>query len=211
MAGPPTELPQELHQFKLIAPQIIRGGEKKNLYLVKYPPADIEQDEDRVKIISTWKEWWSRTEWAMNPTAGNNPRWNSAIRTGQIWAQFGEAADSINGHPYVFCFNCSMVLQHPTAKNIGTKHLTTHIKTQGCRDTLVPIHNQLALVTQSSRPQNGTTPSPIPSYSTLALEKELVRVVIDNNWSFRTIERPSFQRFLRFLRPETAIISRYKF
>ncbi|KAI1685869.1 Dimer-Tnp-hAT dimerization containing protein [Pyrenophora tritici-repentis] len=46
---------------------------------------------------------------------------------------------------------------------------------------------------------------------TCSATTELVRVVIDSNWSFRTVERPSFHRFLRFLRPDTVIISRCKF
>jgi hypothetical protein len=35
--------------------------------------------------------------------------------------------------------------------------------------------------------------------------------VIDGNLSFRTIDRPSFQQFVRFLRPDAVINSRYKF
>jgi hypothetical protein len=178
------ELPQDLYRLTISAPQIIKGGERVNLHLVKYPPLLTEQDDERESILSTWNEWWSKTEWAVNPTAGN-PRWNSPTRHGQIWLQFGEAADSTNGHPYVFCLNCSLVLQHPTAKGIGTKHLVNHLDTKSCKATLVPSHPRLpTLFTQSSETRSNSLNNPVPSYSSLDFEKELVRVVIDSNWSF---------------------------
>jgi hypothetical protein len=95
---------------------------------------------------------------------------------------------------------------------MGTKHLTNHLNSQRCKSITVPAYSRLlTLATLSPRAQIRSSPAYIPSYSATAFEKEIVRVVIDNNWSFRTIERPSFQRFLQFMRPETAIISRYKF
>jgi hypothetical protein len=206
-----SHLPQDLHRFKISAPQVVKGGERVNLHIVQYPPLLIEEDGERESILSTWNEWWSRTEWALNPSAGN-PHWNSPTRHGQVWSQFGEAADSVNGHPYVFCLNCSLVLQHPTAKGIGTKHLLNHLDTKGCKATLISIHPQLpTLFTRSSQSQSRSPHNSVPSYSTLDFEKELVRVVIDSNWSFQTIEQPSFQRFIRFLRPDAVITSRYKF
>ena len=112
----------------------------------------------------------------------------------------------------MFCYNCSLALQHPNLGGIGTKHLITHLKTKSCRNVLTPIHNEadLSASTLSQRQQRNSTSS-IPAYTTTTFEKELVRVVIDSNWSFRTVERPSFHRFLRFLRPDTVIISRCKF
>lgn len=130
-----------------------------------------------------------------------------------MWERFGEAAETSTGHPYVFCLHCGIILQHPTAKKgIGTKHLINHIKTQTCIATPAPVHSTRLRSLALSTPRQGRRILAVaPQFTALAYEKELVRVVIDSNWSFRTVERPSFQRFVQFLRPDTAIISCYKF
>jgi hypothetical protein len=187
-------------------------GDKRTLHLVKYPPANVIVEETGAEVLSAWNEWWNLTEWVRNAET-STPRWNSPTRFGQVWARVGEAADSSNGHPYVYCFNCGLILQHPAAKKgIGTKHLINHLKTQSCLATLVPAHStSVEPLPQFNQRQQRQTTAIVPVFTTLAFEEELVRAVIDNNWSFRTVERLSFQRFIQFLRPNTAIISRYKF
>lgn len=207
----PSRLPEVLEPLKISAPYLAKGGDRTTLSLVQYPAVGIEESDEKNEILSTWKEWWSRTPWAKDPLS-RDPRWGSSSRTGHIWITFGEAADASSGYPYVFCLNCSYALQHPTPKGIGTKHLHNHLKTQSCQLVSSPVHDQLSnFLRQTILPPMTNIPRPIPTYSLEALEKELVRVVVDNCWSFRTVERPSFQRFLRFLQPSTVVVSRYKF
>lgn len=74
----------------------------------------------------------------------------------------------------------------------------------------MPVHSKPLLLL----PPGWTSRQPssiAPAYSAEAFEKELVRAVIDGNWPFRTLERPSFKRFLEFLRPGTELPSRPKF
>ncbi|KAG9381636.1 Dimer-Tnp-hAT domain containing protein [Pyrenophora tritici-repentis] len=40
---------------------------------------------------------------------------------------------------YVFCYNCSLALQHPNLGGIGTKHLITHLKTKAIRAICIAI------------------------------------------------------------------------
>jgi hypothetical protein len=208
----PSDLPEILNQFKMSAPQIVKGGiEVKNLALVRYPSINLKDCQHTKEIVFIWNEWWNNTSWAADPTT-SNPRWNSITRTGYIWTLFGEAALNPDGRPYVYCLNCGFILQHPTVRSIGTKHLHNHIDTRSCKATLVPIYSQTpGLSPQLSQLPNTRTPESIPLYSIQVFEKELVRVVIDNNWSFRTVERPSFQRFLHFLRPDTTSTTRFRF
>ena len=203
--------PVILEPYQTSARHFTRGGGSDTLNIVSCPPAQIGEGEESTKVFEAWLEWWKKTAWATaNPRI--HPRWNSQFRTGQIWKQFGEAVSQQNGHPYVFCFNCGSALQHPAAqvKPIGTKHLLNHSITTTCTKTQTPSHPRSSTTIHSSPSQNKT-PTQTPSYSRLAFERELLRVVIDGNWPFRTIERPAFRRFVQFLRPESVITTRYKF
>jgi hypothetical protein len=203
---PTPEFPQALNYLKIDASYIVKG-EKKISSLVRYPTK-----EDSTDIISTWMDWWEKTPWAINPS-GSKPHWNSASRRGQIWTLFGEAVQFSSGKPLVFCLNCGSALQHPTLQAIGTTHLINHTKTRACIATIEAVHKAPGLTTRlaQSRNQTGKTADVAPLYSARALGKELVQVVVDNNLSFRTVERPSFQRFIHFLRPEAPVPTRYKF
>lgn len=209
-----VNLPIALSEFKLQAPQIIKGGRQQFIPLLKRPEITSQESEESVSILSTWDEWWSKTSWANNPS-NIKPRWNSTTRTGYVWTQVREAAHVYTGHPHVYCLNCGIVLQHPNVKAMGTKHLLNHLKAQTCTSTTIPVHSNrptLSLQQQQQQVQlQKQALATIPAFSQPAFERELVQLVIDNNWSFRTVERPSFQRFLQFLRPETVITSRYKF
>lgn len=204
-----SDLPIDLHQFKLSAPQTIKGGGQQIVPLVKRPLFNAEVTEESKSILIAWEQWWCNTSWGRDPTA-DKPRWNSAARSGYIWNHFREASHALDGHPYVYCLNCGHVLQHPNIKSCGTKHLINHLKTRACSGTKSPVHEQPDSPFLP-HPREQRRASTIPIYSPLVFEQELVRLVIDNNWSFRTIERPSFLRFLSFLRPNTVIMSRYKF
>lgn len=211
MAEPPTELPDILAHLKMSAPHRDKGGLKDTLTLLQYPVFENNSSEENKAIISNWKEWWNKTPWAQDPSK-EAPNWGSSCRTSQVWTYFGEAAEIPTGRPYIFCLNCSYILSHPAAGNNGTKHLQRHRRTQSCQLISSPIHNELSnSLRQSIPPPTNINPRAIPAYSTETYEQELVRVVVDNYWSFRTLERPSFQRFLQFLQPNAVIISRYKF
>jgi hypothetical protein len=204
------DLPEALNEFRLDAPQILKGGIRKDIALIKRPPSDIREREDGRVILAIWDDWWRKTTWGEDPQA-TNPRWNSPTRSGHIWTHFGEASHALNGRPYVYCLNCGNVLQHPTVKTIGTKHLLNHLNSRTCRETQSAVHNTSHIHPPFLKHQKRQVSILSPAYSQQAFEKELVRVIIDGNWSFRTVERPSFQRFLSFLRPDTIIPSRYQF
>ena len=134
-----SQFPEELLHFRIEAPQVVRGGIRITLDLVKYPPKCTQPSDTEKEIIAKWANWWRMTNWAMNP-ATQNPKWRSPCRSGQIWLHFGEAAELTTGHPYVFCLNCGLTLQHP--RNIRTKHLQNYLKTQNCITTQTAIHSQ---------------------------------------------------------------------
>jgi hypothetical protein len=200
------ELPPILHCFKLIAPRFIRGGGHETLHLVKRPTLPAEPNEQSEAILTTWNEWWHATIFGSN-SSNTEPRWNSSARTGDIWSRFGEAAAIDTGNPHLYCLNCGLALQHPKVNNCGTKHIINHLKSIQCLQQVTPLHNEFYTpLPQQTQRQPQTTSYSIPVY-----EKELVHLVIDHGWSFRTVEKPSFQRFIQFLRPGAVIISRYKF
>jgi hypothetical protein len=208
----PPSLPESLTPFTFSGTQLVKGTFPREVRLIKRPYFLISDSDINKEILTTWNTWWFATEWACNPTA-QNPNWDAPSRSGQVWNRFGEAASTQNGHPYVYCFNCGLVLQHPAVRSCGTKHLIRHLSSSTCRETEVPIHSHPNLPPSLYTPLQGRQNklTTIVPYSALAFETEIVRLVIDNNFSFRTIERPSFQRFIQFLRPEAVIISRYKF
>jgi hypothetical protein len=201
-------LPTALNDFKLIASQIVKGGGQQVVPLIKRPELPTEQDEDSKALLSIWNDWWSTTAWGSDPTAGN-PNWNCASRTGYVWTQFGEAAHANTGHPFVYCYNCNLTLQHPTVNSCGTKHLLNHRKSLACLQTTSPAHSQVNKPISLRNLKRASIRG--LAYSPSTFEKEIVRLVIDQNWPFRTVEQPLFQQFVRFLRPDAVIISRYKF
>lgn len=207
-----SELPRILLQFKLRAPQVIRGEGRTTIELLRYPPSDVLQDKDGDEVLVAWTSWWNSTPWAENYGI-SRLKWDSSSRFGDIWQHFGEAAGLPNGLPYVICFNCGLALQHPAgARIIGTKHLINHRKTQGCQRAIVPVHTTPSPPLFLSRPAYSRhSATLVPAFTSQAFEREIVKVVINNNWSFRTLNEPSFQRFLKFLRPDITTISRYKF
>jgi hypothetical protein len=199
------EVHEDLYELQLHAPHSQKSGDRKIVSLLKRPPVSCKESETGRKLLHTWDVWWRNTIWAKDPI-NKPPRWNSISRTGDVWNHFWEAAEARSGHPYVYCLNCGSLLQHPSVKGIGTKHLLNHLDSRSCKTTESPVH-ELPVYS----PLRKLKPSAGPVYSPQALENELVRVLVDNNWSFRTVERPSFQRFLRFLRPDAQIITRYRF
>jgi hypothetical protein len=215
MAQLSIEPPLSLYYLKTSGLQIVRGGNDQLVELLSCPlPHErlpTEGDAEGERLFDIWMAWWSDTTWAKNPD-GALPRWNSLGRSSPIWKQVREAANIITGQPHVLCRNCGAVLAHPIPTGIGTKHLLNHRKTNLCRQTTSPVHGgQPTTFAPFSRQQQIATHITIPDYTQTGFDKELVHVVIANNWSFRTVERPSFQRFIKFLRPDTVITSRYKF
>jgi ribosomal protein S27E len=206
---PLLDFPPELNGLKFTGDRLVKGGDRQSLQLVKYPYRLIAEDEGRQAVVDQWMGWWLRTEYAIDPTTPD-PHWNSPTRTSTVWTNAGEAADCMNGRPFVYCINCGIILEHPSGQlSIGTKHIAKHYLTRFCQGTRAAVH---APPQTPFTPRIRTTPSSsTPSYSTEAFEHELVCVVIDSNWSFRSVERPSFKRFLDFLRPGTVITTRYKF
>lgn len=208
---PLLDLPPILHPYHFSAPQIVRGGTKRTVNLVKCPPVDSEVPIRNQEAPLAWQDWWEKTIWAS--TIGNQkPRWNSTSRTGLVWLQFGEAAQSSDGHPYVFCLRCSVTLQHPQVRSIGTKHMSNHLESSQCQSRLSYAHTQspIQMAQAQERLQSRPQPTTIPLYSSTQFEEELVRVIADNNWSFRTVERASFSRFVQFLRQGVPIPKRSK-
>lgn len=204
-------LPDALTELQMSAYQLKAGQGKKTLVVVKFPPVTSLIGMDHEDIVQAWLAWWKTTAWAINKETPN-PHWNSSIRTGKIWNKFGEAAHIADGHPHVYCINCGLVLQHPAVKAMGTKHLINHTNSVACMETLTPVHGSQYATTilPTSRIDRDQSQN-IPVFTAATFEDELVRVVVDANLSFRTIDRPSFQRFIRFLRPNAVINSRYKF
>jgi hypothetical protein len=202
------DFPAELDGLQFIGKRLIKGGDKRAIHLVKYPACLIAEDEARKVVVTVWMNWWSKTRYALDPTAPN-PHWNSPTRTSEVWAQVGEAAQCESGQPFIFCIRCGIVLQHPVGlQSIGTKHIHNHRQTKLCQGTNDNVH---APPHTPFTPRVRTTPTSAPIYSTKAFERELVRVVVDSNWPFRSAEQPSFKRFIRFLRPGAVITTRYKF
>jgi hypothetical protein len=201
-----ADLPEILYEFRLQASHVTRTGGNERITLLKRPPPDIKDVEIGKKLYKAWDIWWKETPWAKDPD-NSKPRWNSSLRTGQIWTKFWEGANTLDGRPYVFCHNCGSILQHPSVKSIGTKHLSNHLKSSTCRDTEFPVHSMPTTPIPPPKP----APILVLNYSPQAFEDELVRVVVDNNWPFRTVERLSFRRFLRFLRPDSPLITRHRF
>jgi hypothetical protein len=204
-----SSLPDALAEFRFQAPQTRKGGLRQLLSLVRRPPLAIPETEESKRTAASWDSWWNETAWSRDLTT-NDPRWGSSCRSSNIWTQFGEAASLSDGHPHLYCLHCGLALQHPVVQNCGTKHLFNHLKSQSCLQITSSIHSRpqaSSPIRRQQRKQDENT----PTYSTVAFGQELVRLVIDNDISFRTIERPSFHRFVRFLRPETVLISRYNF
>jgi len=205
-AIPLPELPTILVPFQISAPLTYKGGDRIITEVIQYPTRQNNQELEK-GVVDEWNRWWSNTTWAQgNPN--NDPRWNSNNRSSEVWSRFGQAAHVQTGHPYVFCLNCGLLLQHPTPGGIGIKHLNNHRRSKSCQQVLTPLYNQQATATTSQPRRPPIQPQP-PVYSTSTFDKELLRVIIANNWSFRTVERHSFQRFIQFLRPETVINTRY--
>jgi hypothetical protein len=205
-----TEPPAALLQYCITGSQYVKGGEIREVRVVKYPHAYIDDAGEREITTAIFKEWWRLTRWRQENLEARLI-WHSPGRTGEVWTQFGEAAEFTTGNPKVFCYRCGNILVHPNSKRtVGTSHLTHHRGTKACSSTADPVHNNPSLP-YIPRIRPSSLPNAVPPFSASNLEKELVRVVIDNNWSFRTIDRPSFQRFIQFLRPDAVITSRYKF
>lgn len=208
---------ERLDFLKLEAPNHGRGSVETLHTVLKFPTATIVPENQDKELQKLWNDWWKCTTAATTTT---KIKWNSCCRKSQIWLNFGEAADAITGHPYVFCIQCGVLLQHPnyrgsdttTHQAIGVSHLTNHRMSKSCRRVVTPVHSQSTENNERFlQPRRTIYGSRIPVFSSDAFEQELVRVVIDGNWSFRTVERLSFQRFIQFLRPDTVITSRYKF
>jgi hypothetical protein len=203
-------LPEELKPWKITAPQVGKGGEKTDITLIRYPILEVRAGEVEFDVVTMWLDWWKSTQWATDPANNNKIRWDSTVRSAWVWSHFWEGIHYPTGHPYIYCRNCGLALQHPAVKTIGTKHMLNHVKSQSCQRVPQPKHS-LPFGDRPTIPQKRSAPATIPQYTPALFEKEIVRVVIDNNWSFRTVERPSFQRFIQFLQPNAVIISCYKF
>ncbi|KAJ8105653.1 hypothetical protein OPT61_g10047 [Boeremia exigua] len=206
----PSVLPTLLVPFCFTGSHLVKGAFPRNISLLKRPQLQNPELDASKEILATWSTWWLTTQWASNATA-HKPNWEGPARTGKVWAWFGEAVSTQDGQPYVYCYNCGLVLQHPNIRTIGNKHMNRHLRSQSCRQTGQPVHNHPNLPLSAYQPQQPRETPKAALYSAAAFETELVRLVIDNNLSFRTIERPSFRRFIQFLRPEAVITSRYKF
>jgi hypothetical protein len=203
-------LPEVLFQYEFSAPQYLIGGEIGRVELVKYPKLWITDPNLRNEIDAVWKTWWQQTVFSRDPER-TGPLWGSPSRSGNVWDKVGEAAHRVSGHPYVFCYNCGFALAHPGVsrpggQHSGTKSIRRHHESLTCQAVPTPVHIAPEIVRR-----NQIASPVIPAYSTTAFEEELVRVVIGSNWAFRTVEQPSFHRFIRFLRPDAVITSRYKF
>jgi hypothetical protein len=89
--------------------------------------------------------WWETTTWAqamhhnlqrdpaLRESKYSDPKWTSSHRTAKQWTNFGQGAYIRDGKPLVFCLVCKAALQHPRAFNVGTSHLTSHMKSTKCR------------------------------------------------------------------------------
>jgi hypothetical protein len=86
--------------------------------------------------------------------------------------------------------------------------MTSHLQSLRCRRVEEPVHD--AYMPPAVRAVRRVLAT-VPKYSVAAFGKELVRVVVGSNWSFRTIERPAFRRFVQFLRPDNVPVTRFQF
>jgi len=90
-----------------------------------------------------FNKWWETTEWTIKldknlcqetRSNGSNPRrWDSKFRTTSHWIHFGQEAKVHNGVPFLFCLSCNTTLKQPSAFNIGTTQLRSHILLKKCR------------------------------------------------------------------------------
>ena len=90
-----------------------------------------------------FNKWWETTEWAIKldknlsqetrSNSINPPRWDSKLRTASHWVHFGQGAKVHNGEPFLFCLSCNTTLKHPSAFNMGTTHMRSHILSEKCR------------------------------------------------------------------------------
>ena len=78
---PLLDLPPILHPYHFSAPQIVRGGTKKILSLIKCPPINPEMHIRNQEAPLAWQDWWDKTEWASTP-GNHKPRWNLITRIG---------------------------------------------------------------------------------------------------------------------------------
>jgi len=89
-----------------------------------------------------FNKWWETTEWAIKleknlsqearSNSINPPRWDSKLRTTSHWVHFGQGAKVHNGEPLLFCLSCNTTLKHPSAFNMGTTHMRSHILLEKC-------------------------------------------------------------------------------
>lgn len=191
----------------------VANNSTQTFTLVRYPTDnDIELDK---QIVGDWQAWWSTTSWVQGSDTHPPrpaPAWNSSKRSSAVWADFGEAATLDTGTPYVYCLRCGDSLVHPSPGNIGNKHMTNHARSARCQK----IHNyrhsrskgQIAL---EQLKRHKETTEFIPPFSSDKFNDELLKVLVACNWSFRTLERPRFQRFVKFLRPDAEVPSRSGF
>jgi hypothetical protein len=100
--------------------------------------------------------------------------WNLTARTLDMWTQFKEAADALTSHPFVYCLRCGYLLTYSVS--IRSKHIVNYSNTAKCRKTNVYVH---AMPNTPYR-LPLSWPSP-PIFTQNAFERELVRVVINNN------------------------------
>jgi len=90
-----------------------------------------------------FNKWWETTEWAIKldenlsqetrSNSINPPRWDSKLRTASHWVHFGQGAKVHNGEPFIFCLSCNTTLKHPSAFNMGSTHMRSHILFEKCR------------------------------------------------------------------------------
>lgn len=200
-------IPPALDYLKFNGIRLLGGSIQTFTTLLKRPkPVDVNNINTQSTIV-LWDSWWKSTPIGQDPGTPD-PKWQSTSRTSDIWKYFKEAAVIPTGQPQVYCLNCGLVLQHPTARKVGTKHLINHqTKSLTCAQTEKPVHSD----SEAGKRKRSQQETPAALFSIETFQNELVRLVISNSWSFRTIERLSFHRFVRFLRPGTAIISRYRF
>jgi hypothetical protein len=203
---PAGEIYPQLARLEIEAPHHTKTGEIR-LKVLKAPRCKLEDTNEDKEVVEVYNKWWKESEWfRMHPTKA--VLWNSTARTSDIWTRFKEAADALTGQPFVYCLRCGYLLTHSVS--IGSKHMANHSNSAKCRNTNVYVH----AMPDTPYRLPLSRPGP-PIFTQNAFERELVRVVIDNNWSFRTVERPSFQNFIKFLRPavstSSVITTRYKF
>jgi hypothetical protein len=145
LIDPLLDFPAELDGLQFIGERLIKGGDKRAIHLVKYPARLIAEDEAQKVVVTVWMNWWSKTQYALDPTAPN-PHWNSPTRTSEVWAQVGEAAQCESGQPFIFCIRCGIVLQHPVGlQSIGTNISITIDKPNSAKEptTTFTLHHIL--------------------------------------------------------------------